>query len=126
MSLDGEAVLMGVFVGEADKVGHAPLYERIVHEARARGLAGATAWKGVTGYGASSTIRTARLLDLSADLPVVIELVDTEAKLNSFQAALDALFEKADCGGLVTLERVRIHRYLARKGSGDSEAESET
>jgi len=111
---------MRVFVGEADKVGHAPLYERIVQEARAAGLAGATAWKGVTGYGATSTIRTARMLDLSADLPVVIELVDERERLNLFQGALDALFEKADCGGLVTLERVQIHRYLASRGSGDS------
>ncbi len=116
MALAEQAVLMRIFVGEADKVGHSPLYERIVQKARADGLAGATAWKGVTGFGATSTIRTARVLDLSADLPVVIELVDEEVKLKNFQAVLDELFEKADCGGLVTLERVNVHRYLASKG----------
>ena len=116
MTLADQAVLMRIFVGEADKVGHSPLYERIVQEARSSGLAGATAWKGVTGFGATSTIRTARVLDLSADLPVVIELVDEEAKLMGFQAVLDELFEKADCGGLVTLEHVNVHRYSASKG----------
>lgn len=112
---------MRVFVGEADKVAHVPLYERIVQSARSAGLAGATAWKGVSGFGATSTIRTARILDLSADLPVVIELVDEEDRLSAFKPVLDELFEQADCGGLVTLERVDVHRYLASNaGTGAS------
>ena len=120
MNLTGQAMLMRIFVGEADKVGHQPLYERIVQSARSAGLAGATAWKGMTGFGATSRIRTARVLDLSADLPVVIELVDEQAKLDAFQGVLDDLFEQADCGGLVTLESVNVRRYLASNGRANA------
>jgi PII-like signaling protein len=124
VELTGQAVLMRIFVGESDKVAHAPLYERIVQAARTSGLAGATAWKGVTGFGANSIIRTARVLDLSADLPVVIELADEEKKIQAFQNVLDDLFEQADCGGLVTIERVNVHRYLPgnsrESGAGQS------
>jgi PII-like signaling protein len=124
VELTGQAVLMRIFVGESDKVGHAPLYERIVQGARSSGLAGATAWKGVTGFGANSIIRTARVLDLSADLPVVIELVDEETKITAFQQTLDELFQQADCGGLVTIERVNVHRYLASNGQASGAGHS--
>lgn len=115
MELTGEAKLLRIFIGEADKVGHVPLYEAIVREAKAAGLAGATAWRGIIGYGSGSRIRTAKILDLSADLPVVIELTDWEARINAFLPLLDKLFGEADSGGLVTIEKVQIIKYLPGK-----------
>jgi PII-like signaling protein len=112
MELTGEAKLLRIFLGEDDKVGHGALFEVIVKEARAAGLAGATVWKGVLGFGATSRVRTASILDLSSDLPVVVEIVDEERKIDAFLPTLHTLFEKADSGGLVTLEKVRILKYL--------------
>jgi len=112
MELKGEAKLLRIFFGEADKVGHTALYEVIVREARAAGLAGATVWKGVMGFGPTSHIRTARILDLSTDLPLILEIVDTEDKIDAFLPTLHDLFEKANSGGLVTIEKVQILRYL--------------
>ena len=111
MEAQSEAKLLRIFVGEADKVRHLPLYEVIVREARAAGLAGATAWKGVTGYGPSTRIRTAKILDLSADMPMVVEITDEEPKIAAFLPVLDNLFDESKCGGLVTLEKVQIIRY---------------
>ena len=79
--------------------------------AQAAGLAGATAWKGVTGYGPTSRIRTAKILDLSADLPIVVEIADEEPKITAFLPVLDKLFDESESGGLVTLEKVQIIRY---------------
>ena len=79
MEISGQAVLLRVFIGESDKLGHLPLFEAIVKSARDAGLAGATVLKGVLGYGATARIRTAKILDLSADLSMVIEIVDEEA-----------------------------------------------
>jgi uncharacterized protein len=112
MELTGQAVLLRVFIGESDKIKHRPLYEVIVQEARALGLAGATVLKGVLAFGPTSRIRTAKILDLSADLPLVVEIVDAEAKIEAFKARLHELFEEADSGGLVTLEKVQVIRYL--------------
>ena len=111
MEAQSEAKLLRIFVGEADKIRHLPLYEVIVREARAAGLAGATAWKGVTGYGPSARIRTAKILDLSADMPMVVEITDEEPKIAAFLPVLDKLFDESKCGGLVTLEKVQIIRY---------------
>lgn len=115
MEISGQAVLLRIFVGESDKIGHLPLYESIVREARAAGLAGATVLKGVLGYGASARIRTAKILDLSADLSLVIEIVDEMSKLDAFRQTLSELFEQANCGGLVTLENIRVVRYVPEK-----------
>jgi PII-like signaling protein len=112
MELTGEAKLLRIFFGESDKVRHAPLYEVIVREARAAGLAGATVLRGVMGYGSGSRIRTAKILDLSADLPVVVEITDGEARINAFLPTLDRLFAESGCGGLVTMEKVQIIKYL--------------
>ena len=112
MELKGSAKLLRIFIGEADKLHHTPLHEVIVREARAGGLAGATAWRGLMAYGPTSRIRTAKVFDLSTDLPVIIEIVDTEEKINAFLPLLHDLFEKAKSGGLVTLEKVDIIRYL--------------
>jgi PII-like signaling protein len=112
MEISGQAVLLRVFVGESDKVGHLPLYEVIVKHARDADLAGATVLKGVLGFGATARIRTQKILDLSSDMPMVVEIVDEEVKIKAFQASLSPLFEKAGCGGLVTLENIRIIHYL--------------
>lgn len=115
MEISGQAVLLRIFIGESDKLRHLPLYEAIVKEAREAGLAGATVLKGVLGYGASARIRTAKILDLSADLSMVVEIVDEEGKVDAFRPRLSELFEAANCGGLVTLENIRVVRYLPEK-----------
>ena len=112
MEIKGTAKLLRIFVGEFDKVGHTPLYEVIVKEARERHLAGATAWRGILGFGPTARMRTAKLLDLSSDLPMVIEIVDEEKKMDDFILVLHELFEKADSGGLITLEKVDVIHYL--------------
>ena len=115
MEISGQAVLLRVFVGESDKIGHLPLFEAIVREARDAGLAGATVLKGVLGYGATARIRTTKILDISADLSMVVEIVDEESKIEAFQATLSDLMDQANCGGLVTLENVRVIHYLPEK-----------
>ncbi len=112
MELKGEAKLLRIFLGESDKIGHAPLHEVIVREARAAGLAGATAWRGMLGFGASSRVRTAKILDLSTDLPLIVEIVDQEEKIDQFLPKIHDLFEESRCGGLITLEKVQIIRYV--------------
>jgi PII-like signaling protein len=113
MEEKSEAKLLRIFIGESDKVHHVPLYEAIVREARTAGLRGATAWKGLLGFGASSRIRTAKILDLAADLPMIIEIADHEERIQSFLPRLQELFEQAQCGGLVTVENVHVIRYTA-------------
>ena len=115
MKITGQAVLLRVFVGESDKLGHLPLYEAIVKQARDADLAGATVLKGVLGFGATARIRTQKILDLSSDLSLVIEIVDEEEKILAFQKILSKLFEQVGCGGLVTLENVRVIHYLPEK-----------
>jgi len=112
MEIKGQAVLLRIFIGESDKFGHLPLYEAIVREARDAGLAGATVLKGVLGFGATARIRTAKILDLSADMSLVVEIVDEAVKVEAFQRKLSEMFEQAGCGGLVTLENIRVVHYL--------------
>lgn len=112
MEITGQAVLLRVFIGESDKLGHLPLYEAIVKQARETGLAGATVLKGVLGYGATARIRTHKILDLSSDLSLVIEMVDEDEKISAFQKTLSTIFAQAGCGGLVTLENIRVIHYL--------------
>jgi PII-like signaling protein len=107
MKLPSEAELLRVFIGESDKHHGRPLYEVIVEEARRRQLAGATVLRGTLGYGASSRIHTAKILRLSEDLPMVIEIVDAPEKIAAFLPDLDAMIGE----GLVTLERVRVIMY---------------
>ena len=109
MKLDGEGFLLRIYLGEQDKWHHTPLYEAIVLEARKRGLAGATVLRGSMGFGAHSHMHTAKILSLSEDLPVLIEIVDKEDKINAFLPALDEMLGD----GLVTLEKVRVLTYRA-------------
>ena len=115
MRLSGEAKLLRIFVGERDQVGHKPVYEAIVRAARDAGLAGATVTRGVEGFGAASVIHKAKILELSEDLPFVVEIVDSEEKIREFLKIVDDLFEKSNAGGLVTLEKVEIIRYTHPK-----------
>jgi len=107
MQLPKEAVLLRIFVGEDDKANGQPLYEAIVMRARETGLAGATVLRGPMGYGRSSHLHTTKILRLSQDLPVVVEIVDQEDKLRHFLDAVEPMLGSS----LVTLERVQVLRY---------------
>ena len=111
MHIEGEANLLRIFVGESDLINHVPVYEKIVLEARKAGLAGATVLKGIMGFGASSRIHTTKLLRLSEDLPLVIEIVDAEKKIEEFIPVLNEIFEEANSGGMITMEKVNIIKY---------------
>ena len=111
MELPEDALLLRIFVGESDRYRHQPLYEAIVIRAREMQMAGATVLRGPMGFGASSRIHTAKILQLSMDLPLVVEIVDTEDKINGFLPILDEMMR----GGLVTLEKARVIRYTAGK-----------
>src|SRR5437016_3528943 len=107
MQIPHEAVLLRIFIGESDRWQHRPLYEAIVLKAREMHLAGATVLRGPMGFGKSSRLHTAKILRLSYDLPLVIEIVDEEAKIQEFLPVLDKMMT----GGLVTLEKVRVIDY---------------
>ena len=116
MKLPTEGKLLRIFVGEADRWEGKPLYQAIVEAARQRGLAGATAWKGFMGFGANSRVHTAKVLRLSEDLPVVIEIVDAPEKIEEFLPTLDGMVQE----GLVTLERAEVIHYRHRTKTGGS------
>jgi PII-like signaling protein len=111
MEIKGQAKSLRIFIGESDKVQYTSLYEAIVLEARKAGLAGATVFRGILGFGPTSHIRTAKILDLSSDLPVVVEIVDEEGKIDAFLPTLSKLFEKSGSGGLVTVEKIGVIHY---------------
>jgi uncharacterized protein len=107
MKIPEEGYLLRVFVGESDKHGHVPLYEAIVSKAREAGLAGATVLRGVMGFGRHSVMHTAKILRLSEDLPMIVEIVDSLEKIEAFLPILDTMVLE----GLVTLEQVRVIHY---------------
>jgi PII-like signaling protein len=107
MQIPRDAVLLRIFIGESDRWEHRPLYEAIVLKAREQHLAGATVLRGPMGFGKASRLHTAKILRLSDDLPLVIEIVDSEEKINAFLPTLDTMIG----GGLVTLEKVKVIQY---------------
>ncbi|GAB1349195.1 DUF190 domain-containing protein [Ignavibacteriales bacterium] len=113
MVLPKEAKLLRIFVGESDKINLIPLYEKIVLMAREEGLAGATVFKGIMGFGGRSRIHTTKILRLSEDLPLIIEIVDQNDKIEKFLPIIDDLFTRAKCGGLITIERAGVIKYTA-------------
>jgi PII-like signaling protein len=113
MKLEGEGKLLRIFVGESDKAGGHMLYETLVRRAREAGLAGTTVIRGVEGFGARSRIHTAKILRLSEDLPIIVEIVDTDEKIKAFLPVVDELFERSGSGGLVTLEKAEVIRYTS-------------
>lgn len=113
MRITGPGLLLRIFVGEADRWQGKPLYEALLMEARSRGLAGATVVRGVEGFGAHSRLHTAKVLRLSEDLPMVVEIVDREDRVRDFLPVCDGMIRD----GLVTLEPVEILRYSADSGT---------
>ena len=107
MSIPEEGYLLRIFVGESDRASHRPLYEVIVLKAREAGLGGATVLRGVMGFGKNSVLHTAKILRLSEDLPIVIEIVDSREKIEAFLPQLDEMITD----GLVTLEQVQVVQY---------------
>jgi PII-like signaling protein len=114
MTLRGSGKLLRIFIGESDKWRHKPLYEEIVRLARDRGLAGATVLRGIEGFGRSSHVHTARILRLSEDLPLVVEIVDTAEKIDAFLEEVDDMIE----GGMVTLDDVEVRTYRSPEEKG--------
>jgi PII-like signaling protein len=111
MQIPHDAVLLRVFIGESDRWHHQPLYEAIVLKAREMHLAGATVLRGPMGFGKSSRLHTAKILRLSMDLPVVIEIVESEEKIQTFLPVLDGMMG----GGMVTMEKVRCLHYRGKE-----------
>ena len=111
MKIPADGKLLRIFIGEQDKWRGQPLYEAIIHLAKKEGMAGATAIKGFMGFGCKSRMHTAKLLRLSEDLPVIIEMVDSEEKINQFLPRLDGMVKE----GLITLERVNVILYKANQ-----------
>ncbi|MGX1908095.1 DUF190 domain-containing protein [Streptomyces phaeochromogenes] len=109
--LTGKALRVTVFIGENDTWHRKPLYSQIVHRARAAGLAGASVFRGIEGFGASSLIHTTRLLSLSEDLPVAVVIVDTEERVRAFLPELDELVGE----GMVILDSCEVIRYVGRE-----------
>jgi len=116
MPLSSDALLLRIFIGEDDKAGSQPLYEAIVLKAREMGLAGATVLRGPMGFGHSSVLHTTKILRLSQDLPLLIEIVDSEEKIRRFVAAIEPIIGS----GLVTTEKVKVIRY-GESGPCDSD-----
>ncbi|MHC1596448.1 MAG: DUF190 domain-containing protein [Candidatus Syntropharchaeales archaeon] len=107
MKLPKEGLLLRIFIGEMDSYKGKPLYEQIVLKARELNLAGATVTRGIMGFGANSRLHTAKLLRLSEDLPIVIELVDSEENINKLLPFVDEIFEE----GLITIEKIKVIKY---------------
>ena len=105
--LSGELVLMRIFIGESDKCGHIPLYEALVELMRIKGFAGATVLRGVAGFGAHSVYHTDKLLRLSQDLPIIVEVVESQKKIDALMPKIDEMMN----GGMITLEKATVIRY---------------
>ncbi|MGP8214919.1 MAG: DUF190 domain-containing protein [Bacteroidia bacterium] len=115
MELDRNSKLLRIFIGELDKLHGTPLYEAIVLAAKKEGMAGATALRGILSFGASSRIHTAKFLNLSFDLPIVIEIVDTEDKIEKFLDIINPMIEESGGGALITIEKAEVIYYKHRK-----------
>jgi uncharacterized protein len=112
MKLEGDGKLLRILIGEIDKLDHKPLYEALVLRAREMGLAGATVTRGIMGFGADSRfVHTAKILRLSEDLPIIVEIVDTTERVDAFVTVAGEMMERAGCGGLITEERAHVIRY---------------
>jgi PII-like signaling protein len=116
MQIPKDAVLLRIFIGESDRADHKPLYEAIVLKAREMHLAGATVLRGPMGFGKSSRVHTSKIIRLSMDLPLVIEIVDSEQKINDFLPVLEGMIG----GGLVTLEKVQVVHYRSGEDSPET------
>jgi PII-like signaling protein len=120
--LDGEQTLVRIFIGDSDKWHHQPLDQALLERLRKEGFAGATVIRGVAGFGAASVIHTTHLVDLSADLPILIEVVDDQAHIDRLFPILDEMITK---GALVTVEKIRVIRYAPGRQEGNPRSEKE-
>lgn len=116
MKLPEEAELLRVFIGESDRFDGRPLYQAIVEEARRTGLAGATVTRGLMGFGVTSRLHTVKVLRISEDLPIVVEIVDKPERIEAFLPVLDSMVNE----GLITLEKIRVLAYRGRKEGKES------
>jgi PII-like signaling protein len=105
------AKLLRIFIGESDHVGQTPLYEAVVFEAKKQGLSGATVTRGIMGFGANSVVHITKLFEISSDLPLVVEIVDSEEHIRAFIPVIERLFMKSGAGGLITLEHAEVIHY---------------
>jgi len=112
MKIEGQAKLLRIYIGETDRWHGQPLYMAILLKAREMGLAGGTVFRGIAGYGANSVIHTANILRLSEDLPVVIEIVDTDEKIQAFLPVLDEMVKE----GLIVMRKVEVVKYAGNRG----------
>jgi uncharacterized protein len=118
MKIEGEAKLLRIFVGSTDKVNNTPLFEFIVYTAKRYGLAGATVLRGVMGYGANSMVHSAKILAISEDLPVIIEIIDSSEKIDGFVSSIEKYLDNLKFGVLITSEKVHIVKYApSNKGN---------
>ncbi len=115
MEKDTHAKLLRIFVGESDKIGGIPLYEAIVFEAKKQNLYGATVLRGIMGFGANSRIHRVKLLEISSDLPMVVEIVDNEKNIREFVKTVESMFNEANSSGLITIEKAEVIRYRPKK-----------
>jgi hypothetical protein len=115
MKLEGKAQVLKIYIGSIDKHNHQPMYESIVMSAKNFGILGATVCRGVLSYGASSTIHSAKIFELSPDLPIIIEMIDKKEKIEKFIEHLTELFEDDNFGGLITTYEVDIVQHKAHK-----------
>lgn len=122
MKLDSEGCLLRIFIGESDRWGHKPLYEAIVLKARELGMAGATVLRGPMGFGANSRLHTTKILRLSEDLPVIIEIVDHKQRIDALLPHLDEMVEE----GLVTMEQVQVIFYRHNGPAQQDKTDSQT
>ena len=111
MELNRDSKLLRIFLGESDRIDHRLLYEAILISAKENGLAGGTVLKGVMSFGASSRVHRARLIELSEDMPIVVEIIDSAEKIDSFLPVVNGLFEQCGKGGLITLEKAEVLYY---------------
>lgn len=115
MQLQYDSKLLRIFVGEADKHAHRPLYEAILFEARNQQMAGCTVMRGIMSFGASAHVHTTKLIEISQDLPIIIEIVDHEDKINAFVEIAGKLIEQSGGGGLITIEKAGVLYYKSKK-----------
>lgn len=115
MELSRDSKLLRIFIGSTDHLKHQPLYEAIVFAAKKNGLAGATVIKGIMSYGASTLVHTAKLIDISVDMPIIVEIVDLEARISDFVGIVSDMMEESGCGGLITLEKAEVLYYKSMR-----------
>lgn len=115
MQPDRDSRLLRIFIGEYDKHHGIPLYEALVLAAKKNGIAGATVVRGILSFGASNSIHTAKLLDLSSDLPIIIEIVDQQDKIDQFIEIANQMIEQAGCGAMITIEKAEVIRYQPKR-----------